>query len=165
MEGWQTISLGEFLELKRGYDLPKRNRKQGNVPIVSSSGISDYHDEAKVAAPGVVTGRYGTIGSVFYVTEDYWPLNTALYVRDFKGNNRSFAYYLLQTLNYFQYLDKAAVPGINRNDLHRGEVTVPVDVEVQAAIAKTLSDLDDKIAMNQKINQTLEAMAQACFKS
>ena len=69
--GWRTTRLGEVIELKRGYDRPKKHRAEGDVPIVSSSGPSGWHNEAKVCGPGVVTGRYGTIGQVFYVAEDF----------------------------------------------------------------------------------------------
>ena len=80
---WRDCRLGDVLTLKRGHDLPSDSRHDGDVPVVSSSGITGYHNEAKAAGPGVVTGRYGTIGEVFYVEQDYWPLNTALYVVDF----------------------------------------------------------------------------------
>jgi type I restriction enzyme S subunit len=85
-DDWQETTLGEVVELRRGYDLPQRTRRSGNVPVVSSSGVIDYHAEAMVSGPGVITGRYGTLGQVFYVSEDFWPLNTTLYVCDFKGN-------------------------------------------------------------------------------
>jgi type I restriction enzyme S subunit len=159
------MHLGDFIELKRGYDLPKKQRTAGSVPLVSSAGISDYHSEAKVCGPGVVTGRYGTIGEVFYVEEDFWPLNTTLYVRDFKGNDPRFTYYFLKTIDYLQYSDKAAVPGVNRNHLHTAEISVPESVTEQRRIASVLSALDDKIQLNHQINQTLEQMAQAIFKS
>jgi type I restriction enzyme, S subunit len=87
LSSWATINLGEFLTLKRGYDLPSTQRQDGNVPVVSSSGITGYHNVAKIDGPGVVTGRYGTLGEVFYLSEPFWPLNTALYVQDFKGNS------------------------------------------------------------------------------
>ena len=74
-------------------------REEGSVPIVSSSGISGYHSVPKVKAPGVVTGRYGTLGEVFYVERDFWPLNTTLWVKDFKGNDPRFVSYLLKTVN------------------------------------------------------------------
>lgn len=75
---WKSLSLGEVITLHRGYDLPSRDRKDGSVPIISSSGESGYHNEAKIKAPGVVTGRYGTLGKIFYVPNDFWPLNTTL---------------------------------------------------------------------------------------
>lgn len=84
-DGWKHCVLGDLIELKRGYDLPSQSRKDGQFPIVSSSGITGYHAEPKVQGPGVVTGRYGTLGEVFYIEENFWPLNTSLYVRDFKG--------------------------------------------------------------------------------
>jgi type I restriction enzyme S subunit len=162
---WIETILGDVVELKRGYDLPKRKRQNGNVPIVSSSGITDYHSDAKVKGPGVVTGRYGTLGQVFYVREDFWPLNTTLYVRDFKGNEPKFVSYFLRTINYLAYSDKAAVPGVNRNHLHMAHVLFPTDVAEQQTIAHILGSLDDKIELNRRMNQTLEATARAIFKS
>lgn len=82
MSEWRDVTLGDVVELKRGYDLPAADRHSGTIPIVSSSGRSGFHDEAKVKGPGVVTGRYGTLGQVFYIEEDFWPLNTSLYVRE-----------------------------------------------------------------------------------
>lgn len=161
---WKELSLGEVIELKRGYDLPKDKRIPGKVPIVSSAGVSDLHSVAMVKGPGVVTGRYGTIGEVFYVSEDYWPLNTTLYVRDFKGNDPRFVSYLLKTLDFQAYSDKGAVPGLNRNHLHLAAVRIP-EKSIQKNIAKILSSFDSKIDINRRINQTLEAMAQAIFKS
>lgn len=82
---WRQVQLGDVVRLKRGHDLPTSERLPGDVPIVSSSGVTGFHNVAKVAGPGVVTGRCGTLGEVHYIEEDYWPLNTALYVEDFKG--------------------------------------------------------------------------------
>jgi type I restriction enzyme, S subunit len=161
---WNEMKLGDAIELKRGYDLPNRERRDGPFPIVSSSGISGRHAETKAKAPGVVIGRYGTLGEVHYVTEDYWPLNTALYVRDFKGNDPRFISYFLRTLDFSGYSDKAAVPGLNRNDLHTAQVSLP-PCEEQHAIAHILGTLDDKIELNRRMNETLEAMARALFKS
>lgn len=161
---WKRVPLGEVVELKRGYDLPTRERTDGPFPIVSSSGVSGSHITAKVDPPGVVTGRYGTIGEVYYVEKPFWPLNTALYVRDFKGNDPRFISYLLQTVNYQSYQDKGAVPGVNRNHLHLEEVVLP-PLAHQKRIADILGTLDDKIDLNCKMDRTLEAMARAIFKS
>ena len=161
---WQETTLGEVIELKRGYDLPKRERFPGPVPLVSSSGVTDYHTASKVAGPGVVTGRYGTLGEVFFVREDFWPLNTTLYVRDFKSNNPRFISYFLKGIDFLPFSDKAAVPGLNRNHLHQAPVWFPDDVNEQRAIAHILGTLDDKIELNRRMNETLEAMARALFK-
>ena len=160
---WREMALGEVIELKRGYDLPKRKRIPGSVPLVSSSGISDCHIEAKVQGPGVVTGRYGTLGEVYFVPGDFWPLNTTLYVRDFKGNAPRFIAYLLKSFDFSAYSDKAAVPGVNRNHLHQAPVRVPA-LPKQRAIAHILGTLDDKIELNRRMNQTLEEVARAIFK-
>lgn len=117
-----------------------------------------------VKGPGVVTGRYGTIGQVFYVEEDFWPLNTTLYVRDFKGNDPKFVHYFLKTVDFFAYSDKGAVPGVNRNHLHEALAMIP-PLDVQKEIAATLGALDDRITLLRETNATLEAIAQALFKS
>ena len=161
---WREGSLGGVIEFKRGYDLPKRDRIPCSVPLVSSSGITDFHAEAKVKGPGVVTGRYGTLGQVFFIPEDFWPLNTALYVRDFKGNDPRFISYFLRRLDFFAYSDKAAVPGLNRNHLHEATVRYPTDIGQQRDIAHVLGTLDDKIELNRRMNQTLEEMARTLFQ-
>ena len=112
----------------------------------------------------MITGRYGTIGQVFYIKSDYWPLNTTLWVRDFHGNDPLFASYLLRTVDFRSCSDKSSVPGVNRNDLHRIPVRIPPLPE-QKAIARILGTLDDKIELNRRMNATLEAMARALFQS
>lgn len=154
--------LGDIVNFKRGYDLPSYNRIDGNYPIVSSSGISGYHAEYKVDGEGVITGRYGTLGEVYYVNGKYWPHNTALYVTDFKGNYPKYVYYLLKALGNLQTSDKSTVPGINRNDLH--EIIIPcVNQPYQQKIAAVLSALDAKIELNARLNAELESMAKTLY--
>ena len=160
---WETLRLGEFLTLKRGYDLPSDQREEGNVPIVSSAGITGRHSVAKVEGPGVVTGRYGTLGKVLFINEDYWPLNTALYVQDFKGNNPRFAAYLLESV-LAASSDKTAVPGVNRNELHARNVRVTRDVSQQMEITSILSAYDDLIENNRRRIQLLEQAARTIYK-
>ena len=162
---WIECTLGDVIELKRGYDLPRGARKPGVVPLVSSSGVSDHQGEVMVRGPGVVTGRYGTLGQVFFIEQDFWPLNTTLYVHDFKGNDPRFISYFLRSLDLGGYSDKAAVPGVNRNHLHREPVRVPSSKAEQRRIANILGTLDDKIELNRRMNETLEEMARALFKS
>lgn len=161
---WQAGKLGDFIELKRGYDLPASKRANGGYPLISSSGESDCHNEFKVHGPGVVTGRYGTIGKVFFVENNFWPLNTTLYVRDFKGNDPRFVSYFLKTIDFMAFSDKAAVPGVNRNHLHEASAVIP-DLVTQKKIASFLNALDDQITLLRETNETLEAIAQAIFKS
>ena len=158
-----TCRLGDALTLKRGYDLPARRRLPGEVPVVSSSGITGYHSRAKRSAPGVVTGRYGTLGNVYYMDSDYWPLNTALYVVDFKGTRPRFAAYFLKHVLRDFSSDKAAVPGVHRDMLHHMQVSVP-DASTQEAVASILSAYDNLIENNRRRIQLLEETAQLLYK-
>ena len=152
---WRPCRLGDVLTLKRGHDLPEHSRQDGDVPVVFSSGITGRHKEAKAKAPGVVTGRYGTIGEVFYLEEDYWPLNTALYVIDFKGNDPRFSAYFLRNVLKGYQSEKAAVPGVDRNVLHEIKVRAPSHA-LQLRIADTLSTYDDLIENNRRRMALLE---------
>jgi type I restriction enzyme, S subunit len=160
---WKECHLGDAITLQRGFDLPERERAPGNIPIVSSSGVTGFHDTAKVKAPGVVTGRYGTLGEIHYVTQDFWPLNTTLYVKDFKGNHPRYISYFLKTMNFAAQNAAGAVPGVNRNHLHRMGVLVP-PVSIQRKIASILSAYDALIENNTRRIAILEAMAQAIYR-
>ena len=164
-DSWTRTTLGEFTTLQRGIDLPKPRRRPGTVPIMGSFGVTGWHDEARVQAPGVTVGRSGaSFGVVSYSAEDYWPLNTALYVKDFHGNAPRFAYYFLLTFPFKRFNSGSAQPSLNRNFVHPVEIAVPPLPE-QRRIAAVLGALDDKIELNRKMNRTLEEMAQAIFKS
>ena len=155
--------LGDLITLKRGYDLPEKVRIAGPYPVISSSGVSGWHNEYKVEGPGVVTGRYGTLGEMYYVEEEYWPHNTALYVKDFKGNDPKYIYYLLSCLGRIRTSDKSAVPGVNRNELHEMAVPAIEDLTSQKKIREVLESIDEKIALNNRIIAELEAMAKTLY--
>lgn len=159
---WTQKTLGEIVNLKRGFDLPSSSRVDGPYPVFSSSGQTGTHSEAAVKGPCVVTGRYGTIGQVFFSDAACWPLNTSLYSTDFKGNDPKFVYYLLKTIPWRDYLTASAVPGINRNHVHLCPVCVP-DHETQTAISGVLGLLDNKIELNTKLNGYLEELLLAQF--
>lgn len=159
---WTQKTLGEIVNLKRGFDLPSSNRVDGPYPVFSSSGQTGTHSEAAVKGPCVITGRYGTIGQVFYSDAACWPLNTSLYSTEFKGNDPKFVYYLLKTLPWRDYLTASAVPGINRNHVHLCPVCVP-DYETQTAISGVLGLLDNKIELNTKLNGYLEELLLAKY--
>ena len=160
---WREVQLGDVIRLKRGHDLPASDRVPGEIPIVSSSGITGFHNVAKVAGPGVVTGRYGTLGEVHYIEGDYWPLNTALYVEDFKGNNPRYVAYLLITLELGTQNAAGAVPGVNRNTLHQMTVRVP-DEGTQSRIVEVLSAYDELITTNQRRIALLEDAARRLYR-
>ena len=124
-KGWEVGRLQDVVVLQRGYDLPKSQRTDGRVPVYAATGIVGQNDAAKAKAPGIVTGRSGTIGQVFYVQEDFWPLNTALWATAFPRSEPLYAYFLLQSLGLARFSSGAAVPTLNRNDIHDRQVLIP----------------------------------------
>jgi type I restriction enzyme S subunit len=154
--------IGDIANFKRGYDLPAYNRQDGIYPVMSSSGVSGYHNEYKKEGEGLITGRYGTLGEFYYINGKYWPHNTSLYVTDFKGNYPKYVYFLMKSLTFLKKSDKSTVPGIDRNDLH--EFKIPyIEGTKQIDIAEALFIIERKIDLNNKINSELEAIAKAIF--
>lgn len=124
-KGWEAGRLDDLLVLQRGFDLPKGSRLEGTVPIYAATGVTGFHNEPKAKAPGVVTGRSGTIGDVLYVQEDFWPLNTSLWAKEFPKAEPLYAYYVLSSIDLKQFNSGAAVPTLNRNDIHGLDVLIP----------------------------------------
>jgi len=132
---------------------------------MGSAGQNGFHDTALAPGPGIVVGRSGaSFGKIHYCSEAYWPHNTTLYVTDFKGNNPRFAYYFLSAIDFSRYNSGSAQPSLNRNYIYSIPVSFPEPIE-QRAIAHILGALDDKIELNRQMNQTLEDIARALFKS
>jgi len=119
------IKFKDFITLQRGFDLPFHQRQSGEFDIISSNGFAEKHSEFKVKGEGVITGRSGTIGKVFYTKDNFWPLNTTLWVKDFKGNSPKFVYYFLQQFKLEQYQTGTGVPTLNRNFLDEIEFDLP----------------------------------------
>ncbi|MGO7967129.1 restriction endonuclease subunit S [Rhizobium ruizarguesonis] len=140
MGGWTRKRLDQVATLQRGFDLPASQRTPGQFPLVTSSGATDTHNEAKVKGPGVVTGRSGSIGNVFHIEQDFWPLNTALYVKDFHGNDPRFVFHLLHFIDLGRFASGAGVPTLNRNDVHGETVRVPDSLEEQQRIVVVLDE-------------------------
>jgi len=140
-EGWEVKRFDEVCVLQRGFDLPTHSRFEGEYPLVSSNGITDNINQWKVKAPGVVTGRSGTIGNVHFIEEDFWPLNTALYIKDFHGNDERFIYYLLTAFDLSKYSSGAGVPTLNRNNVHSVKVCIPKSKSDQQIIVRQLDAL------------------------
>lgn len=161
---WKTVKLGEALEFKRGYDLPHAQMVEGQFPVVGSSGIIGWHNEFTTEAPSITIGRSGSVGRPYLHKGKSWSHNTALYIKDFKGNDPFYLYYLLFSIKPWQYGGGSAVPTLNRNDLHGIPISLP-PLPTQRKIAAVLGALDDKIENNRKICANLEAQAQALFKS
>jgi type I restriction enzyme S subunit len=152
---WQTGRVDSFLVLQRGFDLTKKNSGEGTFPVYSSSGISYYHDEYKVRSPGIVTGRKGSVGPVFLVNEDFWPHDTSLWVKDFKGNAVEFLYYFLIQFDLTRFDEASSVPTLNRNNVHREQSAIPTLPE-QRKIADFLTAVDGRIGQLSQKKALLE---------
>ena len=128
-DGWRRVRLDQALFLQRGFDLPHGSRVEGEVPVYASTGVGGFHNEARVKGPGVVTGRSGTLGVVHYVYDDYWPLNTALWVKEFRRVSPIVAFFMLAELNLAQFNSGASVPTLDRKVVHGEWVIIPpIDV-------------------------------------
>lgn len=145
---WEVKMLKFACVLQRGFDLPSQDRADGEVPIYGGGGVTGHHDQAMVMPPGVVTGRYGTVGEVHLVDVPFWPLNTSLYVKEFWDNSAKYIRYLLSVVPMKTYSAKSAVPGIDRNDVHVIPVAMPILSEQQAIVVQ--------------LNQRLGTLGQVC---
>ena len=163
MNGWQTLPLGDALTFQRGFDITKDTQRDGPYAVISSSGPKSTHAEFKVQGPGVVIGRKGSLGTVYYSEEKFWPHDTTLWIKDFHGNDPRFAYYFLQTMGFERLDAGASNPTLNRNHIH----TIPVlwpSTQVQRHIVSILSAYDDLIENSQRRMMLLESMARALYR-
>jgi type I restriction enzyme S subunit len=151
---WKQKQLKFAITFQRGHDLPSSERVEGTVPVVTSAGPSSWHDDAIATAPGIVTGRYGTIGKFHLVEEDYWPLNTTLYSIDLRGNSPRFLWYMLHVFSdvFLVNSAKSAVPGVDRNDLHPVRVAVPPKSEQEAIVCY----LDEQLRRYEELTSDVE---------
>jgi type I restriction enzyme S subunit len=124
-QGWERVPFEDALVLQRGFDLPESQWNPGDFSICGSTGIIGNHHEAKAKGPGVFTGRSGSLGVVNYIDDDYWPHNTALWVREFKKVTPLFALFLMREMNLKQYNGGASVPTLDRKAVHRVPVLIP----------------------------------------
>jgi type I restriction enzyme S subunit len=161
---WQMKRLDKLAPLQRGFDLPTSQIKKGNYPVVYSNGVQNYHEKFMVKAPGVVTGRSGTIGNVHFVEQDYWPHNTALWVTDFQDNNPKFVFYLLTSIGLERFATGSGVPTLNRNDVHEFRVSVPPAHAEQTAIAEVLTDMDAELAGLEQRRAKTRALKQGMMQ-
>lgn len=159
----KKIRFDNFVSLNRGFDLPDDKIVEGKYPVVASTSIKAYHNQFKVRAPLVVTGRSGSLGKVQYVDEDGWPLNTALYAKDFHGNNPKYVYYFLQTMHLEQYNAGVGVPTLNQNHLHSLKILIH-DLPTQKKIASILSAYDNLIQNYKKQIEALQTAASELYK-
>jgi type I restriction enzyme S subunit len=156
--------LGDVLELRYGKSLPDRERKPGGVPVYGSGGIGGGHDSALVQGPGVIVGRKGSVGSVFFEPADFFPIDTVYYAvpKEDKIDLR-YAYYLLSSLPLASMNSDVAVPGLNRDRALSIEVQLPSKAE-QYAIVSILSAYDDLIENNRRRMALLEESVRLLYQ-
>ena len=147
---WEQRKLGEVAPLQRGFDLPVNQMTPGPYPVVMSNGIGGWHSKYMVKGPGVVTGRSGTIGSLHYIEQNFWPHNTSLWVTSFNGNEPRFIYWLYASIGLERFGSGSGVPTLNRNDVHDLRVGFPCDVAEQRRIGTFFSRLDTLITLHQR---------------
>ena len=157
--------LGECLELQRGYDLTSSQMQGGEVAVVGSNGIIGYHNSERGNSPCITVGRSGSVGKVHYYEQPTWAHNTALFVKDFKGNNPKYLYYLLKNLHLDNTFEKGSsvIPSLDRNLVHSLVVPFHKDINDQRKVVAVLSAIDRKIELNRQINDNLEAMAKQLY--
>lgn len=163
MSAFKVTTLGLVITLQRGFDITKKEQFPGNVPIVSSSGIASYHNTAKVKGPGVIIGRKGTLGTSHFVKQNFWPHDTTLWVKDFKGNDPRFISYFLKSLKLENFDSGSSNPTLNRNHVHKIRIVFP-ELKLQKKIAAIVSAYDDVIAINKRRIILLENIAEEIYR-
>ena len=161
---WRDTTVGEFAPFLYGKGLPEVRRRRGSVPVYGSNGVVGFHSESLLSGPAVIIGRKGSVGAVHYCPGPCWPIDTTFYVVDVVPQRLRFKYYVLKSLGLEHMNADSAVPGLNRDAAHAQVIKVPSFPE-QRAIAHILGTLDDRIELNRRMSETLEAMARALFKS
>jgi type I restriction enzyme S subunit len=159
-ESWEVNRFDSFAVLQRGFDITKKIQSDGEFPVVSSGGVSSYHNEAKSKGPGVVIGRKGSLGTVHYIPSGYWPHDTTLWVKDFKGNNPRFIAYLLETMQLKRFDTGAANPTLNRNIVHGEKISIP-PIDQQIEISKALTSVERKISVYANRKRSLQDLLQS----
>ena len=149
-----TTDFINVVKMQRGFDLPVQDRQQdGDIPVFGSNGALDRHNVAKVQGGGVITGRSGTIGKVYYTEGDYWPLNTSLFSVDTHGNNIIYLAYLLQMYDLSRFTEGTGVPTLNRNKFHNKPI-IDVPLSEQELFASFVKQTDkSKLAIQKSLDQ------------
>ncbi len=151
----KTTEFINVVKMQRGFDLPVKDRQQdGVIPVYGSNGALDHHNIAKVQGGGIITGRSGTIGRVFYTEGDYWPLNTSLFSVDTHGNNVIYLAYLLELFDLTRFVEGTGVPTLNRNMFHNKQIIV-VELAEQEKFAEFVKQVDkSKFAVQKALDET-----------
>ena len=164
LDNWRETTLGDLLSFSNGKSSPRRSNGFSH-PVYGSNGVIGYSEDTNAEPNTIVVGRVGSYcGSLHYSTRICWVTDNAIRANAIDANDSRFLYYLLQTLRLNNWRAGSGQPLLNQSILSSIPVWVP-DPSEQRAIAHILGTLDDKIELNRRMNETLEAMARALFKS
>lgn len=148
--------LSDILSLRYGKALKKENRSGEGFPVVASGGIVGFHNEYLVNAPGIVIGRKGTLGKVYYMHENFYPIDTSFYIESKIKNSKLFyEYFLLKSLGFENMNSDSAVPGLNRDSAMSSSITLH-SFEMIINFNDFCEDFFNKIKINSTQIDTLE---------
>lgn len=159
---WTVKPLSEVVTIQRGFDLPHQARRLGPFPVLTAGETGGFHDEGPIKGPGVTIGRATNLGKPKWSDGDFWPHNTTMYVKDFKGNLPKWVFHLFENTDLTGFDSGSVQPMLNRNYIAQVPVITPPLPE-QQAIAEVLGALDDKIAANTKLAATAAQLTQSLF--
>ncbi|MBU2808064.1 restriction endonuclease subunit S [Acidithiobacillus ferrooxidans] len=162
--GWQDKTWGEIATLEYGKSLRDYIGSSGKFPVFGTNGQIGWHTEALYEEPSVIVGRKGAYRGIHYSRTPFFVIDTAFYLKPKMNFDTKWAYYELLTHDINAMDSGSAIPSTSRDEFYSLDVRVP-SIKEQRRIAHILGTLDDKIENNRKTAKTLEAMAQAIFKS
>ncbi len=149
-EGWESTALGNIGQLKYGKALKAEDRIEGEYPVFGSSGIVGTHDESHVQGPGIIVGRKGNVGSVYWSDDDFCAIDTVYFLEPSAVN--LYIFYALQNIDFIN--TDVAVPGLNRNFAHSRKILVPSN-QARDAFDDVAAPLHKQISLLEKENESL----------
>jgi type I restriction enzyme S subunit len=159
-ERWKTETIGDLLSLEYGAGLKESDRSGLDYPVYGSNGVIGYHNKYLVNGPGIIVGRKGSVGAVHWSDDSFWPIDTAYYVETKKENiNLRWCYWALQFTELSRLDSSTGVPGLNRNDVYKLEINLPIEQE-QLQIAHILDTVDEAIQRTEQLIAKLKAIKQ-----
>jgi len=162
MSEWNEYKLSDLMQIKYGKD--HKHLADGSFPLYGSGGIMRYVEKPLYSEESILIPRKGTLSNLFYIDQPFWSVDTMFYSKINKDLVLpKYLYYTLKTFDLASLNVGSAVPSLTTEVLNEVLVTIH-NLPTQTAIAEILSSLDDKIELNNKINQELENLAQTLFK-
>ena len=161
---WQEVRWGDLVTLEYGRALRGYDTARGPFRVFGTNGPIGWHDEALCSDPSVIVGRKGAYRGIHYSSKPFFAIDTAFYLKPRREMDVRWAYYQLLTQDINGMDSGSAIPSTSRDEFYSLPLLLPPPPE-QRAIAHILGTLDDKIELNRRMNETLEAMARALFKS